>query len=505
MKDRILNYIQNFYSLGVARELKEKHDCELYAIIDISKYQKNFFEEQKIIEFEKKWYLRDYILPEKNEPDIEYLSNFEKKYNINLWLIAYMDRNFHEYNRYYKFNRNEILCIFEQECRIFEKILNETKPDFVITSVPDYNQNKLLFEICKALDIKILMLIVSRLGYRSIISAKPDSIDYYDKINSKYLNQEQKTVEELRDYWKDYTKLQTEFRSGYRASMKKKLKSSLRYFFIVCNNEYRKYYINFGRTRTRIFINESSLYFKKLYRGMFLKKHSLHNLENNEPYVYYPLHLDPEQSSLLAAPFYNNQLNLITNIAKSLPAEYKLYVKEHPAQVLNGWRDVSYYKNILNLPNVHLLHPSISNHKILQNCSLVITIAGTLGFEATFYGKPTIVFTDTIFSELPSVKKLKNLEELPQVIRNSLKNKVEVSDLNKFVSCLEDNSFEYPSVNLEVEVQHKFFGGGFYFDFEIPLEDGLAFIEKHKPTFSRLAEEYIKKINQHKKFQLNES
>ena len=64
----------------------------------------------------------------------------------------------------------------------------------------------------------------------------------------------------------------------------------------------------------------------------------------------------------------------------------------------------------------------------------VITIAGTGGMEAAFYAKPSIVFIETSYSnQLPSVYKLKNLEELPSAINQSLQKKVMESDVYKFV------------------------------------------------------------------------
>jgi capsule polysaccharide modification protein KpsS len=337
------------------------------------------------------------------------------------------------------------------------------------------------------------------LGIRCIISKQVDKLDYYDEIIDKYSNQEQKSVEELKDYLKAYSKLTSNFKSGYRASISKKVKSSVRYLLVVCNDEYRKYYVNYGRTRTKILTTETSLFFKKIFREFFINKHFVKEIDTiKTSFIYFPLHLDPEQSTLMGAPYYTDQLNVIINISRSLPVEYSLVVKEHPAQVLNSWRDVSYYKTLMNLPNVKLLHPSVSNDEILKRCSLVITIAGTLGLEAAFYGKPSITFTDVIYSGLPSVYRLQSLEELPQSIRNSLKNSSDIKNLNKFVSCVVDNSIEYDYVNLEIASQHRFFKGGFYFEYEIPVKKGIDFIEENKEIFDKLATEYVKKIIEHK-------
>ena len=108
--------------------------------------------------------------------------------------------------------------------------------------------------------------------------------------------------------------------------------------------------------------------------------------------MFFPLHVEPERTISIDSPYYSNQLEIITNVARSLPINYKLFVKEHPMQAVYGWRNTSYYKKILELPNVILIHPNFSNETLLENCQLVVTIGGTLGLEAAFNKKPSIVF-----------------------------------------------------------------------------------------------------------------
>ena len=497
MKNKILCLLEGFVDLGVVKSIQENIDCDLYALIDTNKQLKKFFQEQRLVEFNKIWYYRDHVIKSNQKPDLKYLSHFEEKYHINLWLIAYADRNFYEHNPYHKFTSNEILLIFEQECKLFEQILDEVQPDFVILKSPDYNQSQLLFELCKSKDIKLLTLSHSRFPYRCIISEETDKIDNYEKIINNYGTTNQKTFEELQNLMKGYYLQTSAVKNEHRASMKKKLKGSLKYFLSVCNSEYRQYYVNFGRTRLHVLSNEISLYLKKLYREFFIKKYFKHKIDENVPFVYFPLHFQPERSTLFVTPFYTNQLEVLSNVARSLPVEYKLYVKEHPVQVLNGWRNISFYKSILSMPNVELLHPSLPNESLLKNCSLVITITGTLALEAAFYRKPSIIFGDVIFSELPSVYRIKNLEELPRAIKSSLNKEVHLSDLNKYVSCVIENSFEFDNFGLDAQLHNRFFYGGFLFDVYVPTNDVISVIKENKLIFDKLSSEYIKKIKEH--------
>ena len=103
------------------------------------------------------------------------------------------------------------------------------------------------------------------------------------------------------------------------------------------------------------------------------------------------MQVDPDRNLLLGSPYLTNQLESIRNIAKSLPVDHKLLVKEHPGQK-REWRNISFYKEILDIPNVKFIHPSVSSEELYKKCSLVITSGGSSGFEASFFQKPTIVF-----------------------------------------------------------------------------------------------------------------
>ena len=61
------------------------------------------------------------------KPDLEYLRSIEKKYDLNLWLLAANERIFYDFYDYHKFSENEVLSIIEQECRLYEQILDDVK------------------------------------------------------------------------------------------------------------------------------------------------------------------------------------------------------------------------------------------------------------------------------------------------------------------------------------------------------------------------------------------
>ena len=148
----------------------------------------------------------------------------------------------------------------------------------------------------------------------------------------------------------------------------------------------------------------------------------------------------------------------------------------------------------MDIPNVVLLHPSVSQKELYEKCSLVFTIAGSSGFEASFYGKPVIAFTDQYYSLLPSVRALKNLEELPGIIRESLTKKIKPSNLDKLVSLVEKNICKFDYADFEMRYRNEFFYGGNLYDIEISESKMKLFLEKNIDMLNALADEHVKKI-----------
>ena len=136
--------------------------------------------------------------------------------------------------------------------------------------------------------------------------------------------------------------------------------------------------------------------------------------------------MEIERTTLIGAPYYINQIEIIKSVAKSLPINFKLFVKEHPGQILRSWRSISEYKDNMNIPNVELLHPNFPKDELYKKCSIVFSIAGTAGFEAACYGKPSITLIDLNYSLLPSVSKLKSFEDLNSLIQKKILEKVNV-------------------------------------------------------------------------------
>lgn len=494
MVEKILFWLDsNLLYFGIAKYFQNNYDAKYFAITDFSEQLEKFFEKQNIIKFEKIWNYRKNVSLNDKKPDLEYLQKFEELTKIDLWRLAYSERIFYKYNKYHKFNEEEILKIFEQECKFFENMLNDVKPDYLVIKMVDYHHSQLLCEICKSRGIKILTLSPTRFGNRYMITEEAgllDPIKEFEIDKSKFKN-----FEELRKMIKKYSTQQRHHGNKFKSSKSIQFKASLIFFLKVCNNNYRKHIFHTGRTRFNVFKNELKLLIDRKSRYDFLNQNSVLKLPLNEKFIYFTLHSEPERALLFPAPFYMNQLNVIQNISKSIPTGYKLYVKEHPTQKIFGWRDKNWYKELIDLPNVKLIHPNLDNEELLKRCSLTISIGGTVGLEASFFNKPSLVFADVIYSKIKSVKKIEKLSELPKIIRSSLDIQVDINDLNEYIQTIEDISFEINLEKIRSDMKHRFYYDDFLREVEISEIEMKKFIADYEDEFKIIVNEHVKKIN----------
>jgi len=235
---------------------------------------------------------------------------------------------------------------------------------------------------------------------------------------------------------------------------------------------------------------------RKKYRENFIEKNLSRTVESDYPFVYFPLHQEQERITLIGAPFYINQIEVVQKIAQSLPVGYKLYVKDHTVMKVRGWRSVSEMKKIMSFYNVKLLHPLANSDELIKKCDLVISIKGSSAIEAAFHNKPSIIFENVGMYQLSSIHRLQSIVELPQAIRTSLKKKVNRNELRKYLDAVNEHSFKFPYSEIVVDFEDQFKIGGYYANVEMEPQKVMKFLEKFKLEFTQLAMIYIEKIKQ---------
>jgi len=498
LTDKILFWLsEELIQFFLANALQEKLNADFFAIVEGHPGLKDFIKKQNFVNFDKTWFLYDYLNEPFSKPDIDYLKSFETRFKINLWEIAYSERLFHsEFNKYHSFNHDEILSIIEKHCKLYEQILDTIKPDFFLVSLITRLPNYLLFRLCKAKGIKVITLEWAKFGGRTLISQEIDRVDGLDEMKIDSLNNN-RTIDELKEYLKQNKPYSGfESRPTQKISKLKKLYDLLSFILNPININYQKMYVNYGKSKWNLLTKGSRTLLRRKRKKIekFFDDNLKKSIDDDQPFLFFTLQAEPERDLLIFVPYYSDQLAIIKQIAKAIPVGYRLYVKDHPLMSEIGWRELDYYKKIMALPNVELLHPSIKSGEIIKKSSVVLTVAGTPGFEALFEKKPVIVFSDVDYSVLPSVLRVEKIEDLPNLIHLALSMKIESQPLDEFVRLIENNSVPFDKYGYLREFNNKFDIKGFSKNVTISNDGVEEIMKTFSEVFQMLANAHIQKI-----------
>ena len=125
----------------------------------------------------------------------------------------------------------------------------------------------------------------------------------------------------------------------------------------------------------------------------FWERHSFQDAAalDGARYVLYLLQQEPESSLMVRAPEFNNQAAVIDLIAKSLPADVRLVIKEHQTNHVAA-RPAGYYDWLARIPNVLLASMHLNSVPLIERSLAMVVITGTAGFEAAALGVPVVSF-----------------------------------------------------------------------------------------------------------------
>lgn len=109
----------------------------------------------------------------------------------------------------------------------------------------------------------------------------------------------------------------------------------------------------------------------------------------SDQFYLFPLHMQPEASTLVLGSDYINQIETIRRISKVIPIDSFLYVKEHKSAL--GQNNIKFYCDLTKIPNVKLISHKVDTFKLIEMSKGIITISSTVGLEGLLLRKP--VFT----------------------------------------------------------------------------------------------------------------
>ena len=107
------------------------------------------------------------------------------------------------------------------------------------------------------------------------------------------------------------------------------------------------------------------------------------------PYVFMTLHMQPEATTSLFAPYSTDQATVVECLARAVPLGWKVVVK--PNSIMRGVDTIHFFKRLSKIPNVVITRYDAPTKSLLQEAKAVFTISGTSGLEGALLGKPVFL------------------------------------------------------------------------------------------------------------------
>lgn len=164
---------------------------------------------------------------------------------------------------------------------------------------------------------------------------------------------------------------------------------------------------------------------KKIKREYLNCSHRV-NPETVGRYIYFAMHYQPELTTTPLGGDASDQFYTIKALSKALPEGVKLVVKEHPSQfssALHGeqGRDEGAWERVSQLDNTIISDIGVSSISLIANAEAIVTITGTVGWEAIVNKKPCIFFGEAWYQYFKSPVKVR-FKDLEKDISILLKN-----------------------------------------------------------------------------------
>lgn len=374
----------------VAHNLKAQGLLDEALALVIGRNFKDHLDRSQSNPFAREWLLQDEVPIDISDapPDLNRLKNLEKEYaNPTLWRYLWADRAL----IHGSFNKscNRLIKAFD----FYESLYSCEQPNLIIA--PGYGSMPHLVGhfVARRKGIPMLKPMHTRLGDRYVPGY--DVLEKFDFGNQSEQPNCEFEVEEFLSVFRNRPE-----RPSYESVNDRMHGVDWGHFFRFFRYAYR-YWI------TGVYAKDHSkpnpikkiwLEAKPKVQRQLLKKANIWDKYNPSiDYVYFPLHFQPEASTMSLAPFYLDQPSIIENLAKSVPSGYRIIVKEHPQML--GRRPREYYECLKSISNVVVVPPFTDNFKVIQNAKLIFTITGTAGMEGVILGKPVITLGSVIYNQ----------------------------------------------------------------------------------------------------------
>jgi hypothetical protein len=388
----------------------------------------------------KEW---DVTTRRRGKPERELLARYEREIGGEAGLFGAIvaDRRLfmgpdcsytQDYRR--RFTDDELLCILQEGLIATERLFDAVKPDVVIGFICVTFLEYLVYLFARARRIQVLNLRPTRIGnhvtFGSVLNdPTPEFVRAYQRALRDGSGQRDAASSYIRRVREQHGRYEGVVSPSARPALAVNPRRDKPWIAGVrVLRNYQRYRSGTARSDNHVPDPLRSLMFAAVInparaamtarrlRGRYIGPNRIDEMR----YVFFPLHTEPEVSLLVYGRPFLNQIEVIRQIAISLPIDVHMVVKEHPWMV--GKRKYSSYAKLLNIPRVHLAPPEMAARDLIEKSALVTVITGSTGLEAAILRKPVITFGDCAFNALPltMVRRCHDLRELPSLVRTML-------------------------------------------------------------------------------------
>jgi hypothetical protein len=372
-----------------------------------------------------------------SHPDMDYLRDREERYGTSIHRMIWSERHLLE-GRTYK----QMLALTERIFRVVEKAFERFAPDFVFSEDVGCLTSYVHYAVARGLGIPFWRIGSARMpGLLSVYSGGPQEWNLTKnalrEIRERGLTSEERAaaqafISRFRERPERPSGMRTRARLPVvdKEDVERLTQLGKRYLTDPRNPTLRSPVRALGQRAIRLARNQASRsldYFDRPRTG--------------ERYVLFPIHFQPEASTLVQAPYYLDQASLIEDISKSLPVGYQVYVKEHVSN--RGRRPLAFYKRLREVFGVRLLGPDEDTWTLIRDADAVAVITGTVGWEGLLFGKPVVTFGDVFYNECPLTHRAGHVakDEWNRVFREAIfEHQHDEERLLEFVAAIQRSS-----------------------------------------------------------------
>lgn len=178
--------------------------------------------------------------------------------------------------------------------------------------------------------------------------------------------------------------------------------------------------------------------------------------------VFFPLHYQPELTTMPLGGAFVNQIKAIKLLSDALPADGRIYVKEHLSIFATGtkgsrnFRPKNYYRWLVSIPKVSLVRPELPSAYLQDAADFTACITGTAGLEAMLRGYKVLAFGNASYLNGPGVHSVMH-QPLSTILVDSRGGEKGAAD--EFVQALDSVSLHVSDIppNEQLRTMQRFY------------------------------------------------